>query len=387
MNRFAYICADPGIPVPGTKGSSIHVASVVAALRAKGLRGTVHCARAKADELVGCSLHRLPTAVKSPNVTDAARELRLLGANVPLGLDGVRPDFVYERYSLWHYAGLLEARRLGVPFVLEVNSPLPHEASQYRSLAHPTMANGVAETLFRNADGVVCVSDAVAEWVRGMGASADRVWTIPNGVDADLFSPDGPTTEAIESPFHEETTVLVFSGSFRPWHGLTDLVNAFDTLRGRGHDVGLLMIGDGPERVRCQESIEELGLARFAHFTGAVAPDQVPAYTRLADIAMAPYPALDRFYFSPLKLLEYMALALPVVSSDIGQIGGLVTHDERGLLCAPGEVHEVVSAVESLIDDPDKAARLGNTAREWVLDNATWGHRVDEILARVGGVQ
>ncbi|MCA8959685.1 MAG: glycosyltransferase [Planctomycetes bacterium] len=209
LRRFAYLCADPGIPVPGTKGASIHVASVVQALCDQGLCGSIHTVRPTEAELWGVPVEELPFPPRRKGESDAERELRLFGSNGPLQLDTPRPDFIYERYSLWHHGGLAEARRLGIPFVLEVNSPLPEEASRFRSMAHPRAALGVAEVLMKNADGIVCVSEAIASWVRELGAPTERSWVVPNGGDETTFD---PSREPRPLPFVGTPVVLIFVG-------------------------------------------------------------------------------------------------------------------------------------------------------------------------------
>ncbi|MCA8959686.1 MAG: glycosyltransferase family 4 protein [Planctomycetes bacterium] len=164
---------------------------------------------------------------------------------------------------------------------------------------------------------------------------------------------------------------------------MDDLLDCFETLRARERDVALLLVGDGPERERLEARVRDPELRGRVHFTGAVDRDTVAGLCRAADIAIAPYPELEHFYFSPLKLFEFMAMGLPVVSTRTGQIGDLIQHEESGLLAAPGRVDQLVASVERLLEDPRLRARLGDTAREWILERATWRHRVADILDRV----
>jgi glycosyltransferase involved in cell wall biosynthesis len=390
VTRFAYVCADPGIPLPGTKGASSHVASVCRTLVAGGHAGQVLTVRPTADALEGAPLRklRLPKKRSKPE-PEPHREVRLfLGSSaerVAAAWDGEAPGFVYERYSLWHSGGLAWARQLGVPFVLEVNSPLPDEAARFRSLAHQDLAEGVAHLLLSEADAVVCVSAEVAAWVRARRGHDEGVWLVPNGVDAALFSPDTPPHP---TPLPSGVPVIGFCSTFRPWHGLDELLEALRLLHAeRAGRASLLCVGDGPRREAFEAQAAELGLAEYVHVTGALPQAEVPRWLSGADLAVAPYPALQDFYYSPLKVFEFLALGLPVVASGVGQIPELVPHEERGLLCQPGDPQGLARALARLLDDPEEARRLGAAGRAWVLEHATWRRRVEQILSGIANLR
>lgn len=380
MNRFAYICADPGIPLPGTKGSSVHVASVCRALRGRGYQGEVHSTRATAETVAGFPLHALDSVRSVAGEDAAAREARLFleGRTAPRLRDR-HCRFVYERYSLWHTGGLALARRLGVPFILEVNSPLPEEARRFRSLHHARLAEGVAELLLEQADRVVCVSRGVADWALASGARKNGIVVVPNGVDTSIFAPD--IEPMGESSWRSSGPVVAFAGSFRPWHGLDCLIEAFARVVSGSHPgATLLCVGDGAERTALERRASELGLRERLHITGMVPQADVARWLRRADVAVAPYPELDGFYFSPLKLFEFMALGLPVVASDIGQVREVMAAGRGGWLYRAGSIDELAGALASALSAPSEARRRALDGRRWVERHATWDRRVGQIL-------
>src|SRR5262249_55329491 len=117
-----------------------------------------------------------------------------------------------------------------------------------------------------------------------------------------------------------------------------------------------------------------------AQLTGAVPPSEVPRLLAGMDAAVAPYPKLPRFYFSPLKVYEYMAAGLPVVASRLGQLEELIRHGINGLLCPPGDAAALAAALAGLRADPGLRRRLGETARATVLRQHTWEAAVGRIL-------
>ncbi|MGE4618522.1 MAG: glycosyltransferase family 4 protein [Planctomycetota bacterium] len=376
MKRFTYVCADPGVPLPGMKGASVHVASLCKAFQQHDLVGQIHTVRAEASSIHGFPLIPidLPPRRKHKSVED--RENRLVLAR--LEHDGETPDFIYERYSLWHPGGLYLARKLQIPFILEVNSPLPLETKKFRQLANEPLAEGLTRLLLREADGVVCVSEEIAQWVVSERKHDYGVAVIPNGVDEDLFDPD--KAKRPEELPGEKTPLIGFTSTFRPWHGTEDLLESFRILiKEHKSPAHLLCIGDGPERSRFMQIAADLELQDRIHCPGNLPHEQVNHWLSSCSIAVAPYPELDEFWFSPIKIFEYFCCGLPVVGSNVGQVRDLISTD-RGDLVAVGDHRAMASSMEKLLSTPEASRKLGENARSWVLKNATWKIRASQVL-------
>ena len=379
--QVAYVCADPGVPVFGAKGCSIHVQEGVRALRKLGAEATIFTPRpggAPPPDLADVPVVRLPR----PKGETAAREQAALAANRDLAdaLTAAGPfDLVYERYALWSHAGMTYARASGTPSVLEVNAPLIEEQAAHRELVDRASAAWVAHTVFGTADVLAAVSREVAAYLEDFPEAVGRVHVVPTGVDAERFRPraDAPAVEA-------KGFTVGFVGSLKPWHGLDTLVDAFIRLHGRASESRLLIVGDGPERANVEAGLAEAGLADAVVFTGRVASADVPAYLAAMDVAVAPYPPMDACYFSPLKLYEYMAAGMPVVASRIGQIPDVVRDGESGLLCAPGDASALAAALDRLRIDPALRVRLSRAARHAVLERHTWTAVFGRVLALAG---
>ncbi|HLW72298.1 MAG TPA: glycosyltransferase family 4 protein [Candidatus Binataceae bacterium] len=380
--RVAYVCADRGIPIWGSKGSSVHVQAMVRVLVRRGATVTIFAANTAGTPppgLEGVGVYQLP----APRSRDAAAEQAQLAANQDL-LAALRArgpfELIYERYSLWSCAALEYGRAAGIPAVLEVNAPLIDEQSQYRQLYDRPAAEAVAGRAFAAASRLVAVSAGVAAYLRERLGVDAPIRLIANGVDTEWFRPGIMPA----SPAPQGALTVGFVGSLKPWHGLDTLVEACARLRLRDHELRLLMVGDGPGRAALTERLRAPDVTFAAELSGAVEQARVPALLASMDIAVAPYPPLANFYFSPLKIFEYMAAGLPVVASRIGQIEEVIEDGRTGLLCPPGDVAALADALERLAADPGLRRKLGMAARAAMLADRSWDSVLTRTLAGLG---
>lgn len=383
MLRIAYICTDPGVPVFGSKGCSVHVQEGLRALMGHEAEVTLFAQRlgdTPPADLASVRVRKLPRLSKA---SAWHRELDALVANNTLQdlLEREGPfDMVYERYALWGAAGMRFARAAGIPGVLEVNAPLIEEQRTHRTLIHEREAQEIAKQTFANASVLVAVSENVAQYIRSFEGTADRIQVIPNGVDTDRFTPDRPAT----CPGPQDSFTIGFVGSLKPWHGLNGLVDAFSTVHTYAPEARLLIVGDGPERVPLEAELTAKNLLDATHFTGAVTPEEVPGLVASMDVGVAPYPRLENCYFSPLKVFEYMATGLPVVASRTGQLEKLIDDGRTGLLYPPDDTAALAEALIQLADDAPLRSRLGTTARAAILNGHTWDAVGARILRHAG---
>lgn len=381
--RVAYICADPGVPVFGRKGASVHVQEVIRALQKQGAQVELFAMNLDGTPPADFQTMRIHSLPPVPKAERAVRERKALVANRDLRTALVREgsfDLVYERYSLWSFAGMDYARAAKVPGLLEVNAPLIAEQQQHRGLVDRTSAEQVAEWVFRDATALIAVSEEVKGYLERYPAARGRIYVVPNGVNPDRF----PVDLRPSYPGRPGAFTVGFVGTLKPWHGLQVLVEAFASLHGHDSGARLLIVGDGPERDRLAASLAARGLADAVRFTGGVAPEEIPGWLASMDVAVAPYPELAHFYFSPLKVYEYMAAGLAVVASRVGQLAELIQDGVNGLLCRPGDSLALAAALAQLRVDPELRGRLGHAGRMTVLRHHTWDGVAQHIFSLAG---
>ena len=364
--KVLYVATDQ--TVPGTLGGSVHVTAVAEGLAALGHE--VHVLVGPGDDpfpegpVDWCPL--------SPPLGSV--HLRLLGARrVGAFARRVQPDVVIERYHNFGGEGVLAARAVGAPAVLEVNAPVvDHTGSVKRRLDRLLLV----EPMRRWREWQCAAADLIVTPHAGIlpsGVPADRVLEIEWGADTTRFRPDvsGP------APFtrRDDEVVVVFAGAFRVWHGAIRLVDAVRRLRARGRaDVRAVLVGDGPERARVMAAAGGLDGVTF---TGPVPYARMPACLAAADIGVAPFdlaahrPLTLGFYWSPLKVFEYMAAGLPVVAPRIDRLESIVRSGREGVLYEPARPDGLADAIDHL-RDPSARAPLGTAARERVVARFGW---------------
>lgn len=379
--RVVYVCTDAGIPPFGRKGASVHVQAIVGQLLRRGHE--VHLITPRPGplptHLSGLHVHPLP-APESGDAADREAAAQATDRWVAVALDRIHAsgpvDLVYERYALWGRTATAWARAHGVASILEVNAPLPLEQARHRVLADRAAADAVARSATADAEAVVCVSAGVARWVTSLGGAREAsVHVVPNGVDTLRFRP-------ARGRGQESVFTVGFVGTLKPWHGVQDLVEAIALLHRSDPSYRLLVVGDGPGRPALEDLVDRYGLAGVVELTGGVAPSGVPAQVARMDVAVAPYPPTDDFYFSPLKIYEYLAAGLPVVASDVGEVPDLLTGDGApiGALYRAGCPAHLAATIAGLRRDPVRRHELGRRARAAMVATHDWSHVLEQIL-------
>jgi glycosyltransferase involved in cell wall biosynthesis len=370
--RIAYVCTDPGVPVFGAKGASVHVQELLRAYRGLGHAVILVAARVDGSPPADLADIEVIELGRARGADTARRELAAMAVddNAERVLARI-PDLalVHERYSLWGGAGIRAASHRGIPGVLEVNAPLIEEQATHRELVHRRLATERLVATVRQATTVTAVSEPVADWIRANTPDvAGVVHVVANGVDTDRIRP-------AEHREHRPFTVG-FVGNLRPWHGVETLIDAVARLRTRIPDACLLLVGDGEARAGLERAAAVAGVPLTC--TGTLQPTDVPAQLHRVDVACAPYPPGDAAaYFSPLKVLEYLAAGVAVVASETGQLPELLDHGRCGVLVAPGDPAALAAGLGGLAADPTRRARLARAGRAKAVREHRW-HDVAE---------
>ena len=399
--KVLYLCFDPSIDLAAETGGAVHVRAMIRALgnlghevialgscvsrpewvgcqtTAKIVRcGITHLNRSlrsairKGDKVLCRPLRHFPDAVRLLHNAAFFRKAEAL-------LRRFSPDFIYERYSLWGITGLRLAKRYRVPFALEVNAPLVYEQQHYRhKLTWPRLARWMECRVWQGADPLMVVSEPLRKHlVKEAGVDPERIRVLPNAVDAKWFTTNTKTVPVGS----KEKFVLGFVGSFKAWHGADFLLSVFEDFHKMEPSSRLLLMGDGPLRDSLQERTRKSGLQNAVTFTGIIPHEEIRDYLETLDVAVAPYPALENFYYSPLKLFEYMAAGRAVVASGAGQIPQIIRHRANGLLYEPDDQAGLLNCLCELQSDRALREELGRNARK-TAEGFTWERNASRVI-------
>jgi glycosyltransferase involved in cell wall biosynthesis len=287
-------------------------------------------------------------------------------------------DGVYERYSLFHRCGVRAGHRHGLPVILEVNGTA-REMAKYYGLWLKERALRTERAALAEADAIVVVSETLRSELVEAGVPSEKIEILPNAVDEGLFPQTLDGARVRRSCGLGDRPVVGFVGSFSPWHDLDTLIRAFEFICYR-HDASLLLVGDGILRPSIELEVRNRGLGSRVIFAGSVPHHAVPEYLAAMDVAVAPYPPIERFHFSPMKLFEYMAAGRAAVTVALGQIEQLIGSGQQAVFYDPGDAVSLGRAIEMLLEDPALRARIGMEAREWVLGERSWSGNACRIV-------
>ncbi len=372
--RLLYLSADPGVPVLGHKGASVHVRALVSALAGKGASVVLASPRTRPEgETLAAPVELVEIDPVLPKAHATASSLQLaVGRQAAQILELARRlgiEAVYERYSLFSAGGVRAAAELGLPHVLEVNAPLRDEALRFRTLPHPDEAAAIEREVFASTDRILAVSDTLAGLLELYGVERGKIEVVPNAVDpADFGAP-----RAIRG----DVFTIGFAGSLKLWHGVEILVAAFREALLEAPELRLEIAGDGPARGAIEGARLPAGLityrGRLPH------AETIRAMARW-DVGAAPFLPLPCFYFSPLKLVEYMAAGACPVASDMPEISALLGAGERGVLVEAGSAEALAQALVELARERERAAAIGARARAYALASLSWTRNAELAL-------
>ena len=378
--RILYAATDQ--KVPGTKGGSIHVSAV-----ARGLAALGH----EVHVLTKAGAGGFPAgAVHWYNVGPpfGLRQLRFLRAPAVHALAAaVRADVIVERYYNFGGEGVRAAGEMHIPYVLEVNAPIVDYPGSPKQMIDRALLIEPMRRWRNRMCSVAALIVTPSATIVPAHVDRSRILEVEWGAETDRFHPGAGG--AVPFARRPGEIVAMFAGAFRSWHGAIKLVEAIRLLRARGRqDIVAVLIGDGPELRRVRQAAA--GLTGVT-FTGAQRHEAMPACLAAADIGVAPFDvgahaplALD-FYWSPLKIFEYMSTGLPVVAPAIPRLRRIVADGTEGVLYDAMNPEGLASALVRLADDATLRETLGRAGRVRALREFGWDvhcRTLDEALRR-----
>jgi len=312
-----------------------------------------------------------------------------------------RPAYIYERLCLGNTTAALLSAEFGIPYIVEYNGSEISMRRSFENAAYVYEAEYLeAEALaFEQATLISVVSAEIRNSLVSRGIDPAKILVNPNGVDLEAYKPAPPEERASIRGglgFTDADRVVGFTGTFGGWHGIDVLAEAIPRICKDDRRAKFLLIGDGAFKHLVENAITTYGLANRVVDAGRVPQTEGARLLKACDIYVSPHSAhmIDsKFFGSPTKVFEYMALGGGIVGSDLEQIGqvlspaltpedaerGVAVDEERSVLCAPGNVGQFVQAVTALVKRPEMAEALGRNARRAAAAHYSWTRHVANL--------
>ena len=338
------------------------------------------------ERLAEGTVHRMPPIRWAGRAADSAlgfpaffnpRWLSLLDRTVRR----VRPDVVIGRDVPLAPTALWAGHRHGVPVVLDIAENYPamlrmvFDAGVHRITDHlvrnPTAAGLVERYSLTRADRVIVVVEEMAERLVRMGIPGDRI---------DVVSNTPPRSRAEGEPDRRRRPAgqplgLVYLGHLEVPRGLIEMVDAVAILRREGFPVRATIVGKGRDAQLFKDRAREQGLTEAeVSFLGYVDRDAALRAVQEADIGVLPHHVNEQWNTSiPNKLFDYMAVSLPVVTSNPGPFERITRETGAGEVFQAGDAASLAAAIRRL-SDAELRESYGAAGRRAILDRYNWEH-------------
>ena len=271
-----------------------------------------------------------------------------------------RPDVVFAPWAYPDgYAAVQLGREARLPVVVQVHGSDIRQLNRF-----PARQAGTAAAVSQ-ARGVIAVCRDLAGGVMALGAAADRVRVVVDGVDRSMFYPGSRSAAQDRLGLSHDVRHLLFVGNLVAVKGLDVLLEACRRLANHADPWHLHLIGEGVERAALVRQAAAAGIAHRITFHGAIAHEHLPDWFRAADL----FVLASRSEGIPNVLLEAMACGLPFVATSVGGIPEIADPVSCRLV-PPERPLEMARAIGSLLADPPQSVAAPRDRREAVAEIA-----------------
>jgi glycosyltransferase involved in cell wall biosynthesis len=371
-------------------GSVTHTQEFIKAAALSGLEVAVLAADPLTEYRLPVPVHLIPPLQKlfdfPPVISQIEYNIRFTMAVLRI-LRGRRPSLFYQRASYSNLSGVLLSRILRVPFVLECNN-MTLWSRLIGSHGKGSLLQALCGRInLVGADRVAVVSKEVAGQVALAGVPQRLVILNPNGVDPETFRPDLTPMPLVFHGSHDPV-VVGFIGIFAQYHGVLTLASSVRMVCEQEPGAHFVLLGDGELKEKMIDILRRDGVLEAVSFLGVVAHDDAPRYLSRCDILVSPHEDMAdgaRFFGSPTKIFEYMAMGKGIVATGAGQLGEILTDGRNAILVDQRDPCSLARGIVRLIRYPELRKCLGGAARQLAVDNYTWKSNCRRVVESLKG--
>lgn len=309
------------------------------------------------------------------SLTGSFKEYRDLNALVKMH----NPDVIIFRYKIFKCAAIWISRLHRIPLLVEVNALRSMESKLCEEPNKISFITRRAEyNVIKSADRAFTVSKPIKDFI-DKNIKSNGSCVIPNGVDINLFNPNKFDREIAKDKLGlKGKVVLGFVGSYKVWHGLDIAIDVIDSLSKNSNNYHLLLIGNGQCFIPIKKKVIDRNLSFCVTQIDYVPHAKIAEYLASFDYALMTYPDIKPFYFSPLKMFEYMAMEVPVIATKIGQIKDIIENNRTGILVYPPTAENFVKVINEHRKD---LKQIGVAARNLMVKEYSWLQSAMKVIS------
>ncbi len=387
--NIVYLCANPGLDLDKMLGPKVHIQAILRGLKSAGVNPTLIAVQNTKSlkeyeefETVILPHHYLRGFVHRfipyTGIVDSLRIfLKIIALNRTKHF-----TLIHERYTGLSWGGVLAAKFLRIPLVLQMVGPGIEEKTLQLNPLKPSrrwLALLNQKYLFSNCDHLILVSKQIASFIY-----QKRGWILPKH-SVILFGPDllDPLSEAKKTTIRrqigaEDRPLFIYSGSLYRWYGTLDLVKAFHLALQKRPDLKLIIVGSGDEENTIREYIQKKSLTDSVLLIGVVPHAELLKIIQAVDYCLVFYPGEPTYFGNSIKVIEYMAAGKPVISTP--QMIEIIEDGVTGFMSKTASPEDFAAKIEEVVSKPDLARTVGENARNLISSHYTWNHYIEKLI-------
>ena len=349
-------------------------------------RNIINCVSRKEDVILSAY------GLTSEDILSKVKFFRLKRFNYFIGLNFVfkiieirniikitRPDIIYGFTNNSVLILAFISKLFRIPLVIEMHDPGLEEKT---FLQRPV--SFLEKIVSKNITALVTVSKKLKYfYLDSLKNPEINIKVIYGGADIKFFTPNSAPSIELANIKKKEQIFVGYVGNLRYYQGIDFLINAALKLKKYNNLYFVLIGGENFEEIkRIKKKIKDKNIEERIIILGQKKYEEIPSLLKLIDILVIPRPLLPiTEYAFPSKLTEYMAMAKPVIITDVGDAGEIIRNKNNGILISAKNIEkDLPEQILFLAKNIKLRKELGENAREYVKNNLTWEKLADELI-------
>ena len=313
------------------------------------------------------------------NLKVAARRCKspLIEKGIELGRNK-KFDFIFTIFHPFHMApnaAVSIGEKLGIPVIVKIDDAVYEKSTGLKSIQRKVEKILSAKTLNKSSKILVANNETKEIVNEFYDVSPEKIEIMPNGIDTKIFH-----TNVVK-----KSKMILFSGVMYNHRGIDVLLNAAPTVIKKIPEVKFVLLGDGPELDNLKKIAENLKIEKNIEFKGWIKRDEVMNYLADASIAIGPLRSTTVTKNAlPIKVLEYMASSLPILSQKYTLPDDVLVDGENGYSVTDSE--DLATKIIHILENNEKRIKMGTKSYEMSL-KFDWDKVSSKILTEYDGIK